>query len=354
MTTKVNSLQALRGLAAITVIASHLMRQTHEDWVHSAVPDLRASALGGLAVFVFFIISGFIMQHTAGGTFGQPGAAQKFLERRIARIVPLYWMFTALAIALPGAAYLGTHTSFIRIILSFVFLDSPALVVGWTLGFEMLFYVAFAICLNFRRATGIALLPTGLFGFVVLMNCIAHAFPAARDFAEWWARPLSVWFVVGVLFAIIRSKWEVENQRPLAAFVVALSLYLAVVTRTMFVFDEVGNWLLISVPVAVVALCTLLGDLPDTGFMRPLIWLGDRSYTLYLGHLFVLGIASAVWLRLFGPNGPLAYDALTFFLCVLLCAPVYRLELRLTKWARAMLAALKEGKQAELRAASNS
>ena len=353
MNVKLNSLQALRGLASITVVVSHLMRQTHEDWVRAAVPDLRASALGGLAVFVFFIISGFIMQYTAGGTFGQPGAARHFLERRIARIVPLYWVFTALAVALPGTAYLGTNTSSVREILSFVFVDLPALVVGWTLGFEMLFYLAFAICLNFPCRTGIKLLFIGLFGFHMMMQGIAHAMPAARDFAQWWGRPLSAWFVVGVLFAILHAKRYVKSRQATVGFAVALSLYLAVVLRTMFVFDQIGNWLLISVPVAVVVLCTFLGDVPDGGLMRPLIWLGDRSYTLYLGHLFVLGSASAVWLRLFGANGAIEYDAVALCLCVILCAPVYRLEVRLTKWTRAMLGTRNEGTPGLLRATSH-
>ena len=337
MTIKLNSLQALRGLAASTVVVSHLMRQTHEDWVHATAPDLRASALGGLAVFVFFIISGFIMQHTAGGTFGQAGAARQFLERRIARIVPLYWMFTALAVAVPGAVYLNTHGNATRVILSFAFLDSPALVVGWTLGFEMLFYLLFAICLNFRRRIGIALLFAGLFGFFLLMKGIALTVPAARDFAQWWGRPLWVWFGVGVLFAIVRERWDIKEQRPMAGFITAVLLYLAAVLGSMLVFDQTGNWPLIVAPVSVVALCTLLGDVPENELIRPFIWLGDRSYTLYLGHLFVLGISSAAWLRLFGARWPLEYDAVTLCLCLLLCSPVYRFELRLTKLARTFL-----------------
>ena len=360
MTVKLNSLQALRGLAATTVVLSHLMRQTHEDWVRATAPDLHASALGGLGVFVFFIISGFIMQHTAGRTFGQPAAARRFIERRIARVVPIYWMFTALAVAFPGAVYLGTHRTAIGIISSFAFLPdmsagwpfSPALTVGWTLSFEMLFYAAFAICLNFPRRTGIAFLAAGLFGFFLLMVGIAHTVPAVRDFAQWWGRPLSAWFIVGVLFAIIRVRWQVKGQRALVGFAVGVSLFLAVVLRTMLVSDATGAWLLLFAPVAIVAFCTLAGDVPDSGLMRPLIWLGDRSYTLYLGHLFVLGITSAAWLRLFGANGALEYDAVALCLCVFLCAPAYRLEVRLTKWTRAVLFTPYVGKPAPLSAAS--
>ena len=360
MTVRLNSLQALRGLAAITVVVSHLMRQTHENWVRATNPDLCAIALGDLGVFLFFIISGFIMQHTAGETFGQRGAARQFLERRIARIVPLYWMFTALAVAFPGALYLGTHRSAVCIIFSFVFLPdvawpySPALPVGWTLSFEMLFYLVFAICLNFSRHTGVLLLLNGLFGFFLLMQGIAHAVPEARDVAQWWGRPLLAWFVVGVLFAIIRAKGDVKDKRAAVGFAVAVSLYLAVVLRTMFVPDAIGAELLIFAPVIVVGLCTLLGDVPDSGLMRPLIWLGDRSYTLYLGHLFVLGLASDTWLRLFGADWPVGYDAITLCLCLFFCAPIYRLELRLTKWTRALLVTRYQGPQAPLRAAANS
>jgi exopolysaccharide production protein ExoZ len=361
MTVKLNSLQALRGLAATTVVLSHFMRQTHEDWVRATAPDLHASALGDLGVFVFFIISGFIMQHTAGGAFGQPGAARRFIERRIARVVPIYWMFTALAVAFPGAVYLGTHRTAIGIISSFAFLPDmsappfqPALVVGWTLSFEMLFYAAFAICLNFQRRTGIALLVAGFLGFSLLMMGIAHTVPAVRDFAQWWGRPLSTWFIAGVLFAIIRARWQVKDQRALVGFAAGVSLFLAVVLLTTFVSDPIGCWLVVLAPAAVVALCTLQGNVPDSGLMRPLIWLGDRSYTLYLGHLFVLGIASAAWLRLFGANGALEYDAVVLCLCVFLCAPAYRLEVRLTKWTRAVLFTPYVGKPAPLRAASQS
>jgi exopolysaccharide production protein ExoZ len=353
VTVKLNSLQALRGLAAVTVVVSHLMRQTHQAWVGAPVPDLRASALGYLGVLLFFIISGFVMQYTAGGTFGQPGAARQFFERRIVRIVPLYWAFTALAVAFPGAVYLGARNTAMGIISSFIFLPTPVLAVGWTLSFEMLFYLVFAICLNFQRRTGVAILITGLFAFFLLMKGIGPALPALSGFAQWWSGLLSAWFIMGVLFAIVRERCDVKGQQAMVGFAAAVLLFSATVLRTMFVFDTVGIVLLVLVPMAVVAFCTFQGDAPDSGLMRPLIWLGDRSYTLYLGHLFVLGTASAAWLRLFGANWSLAYDAATLGLCVLLCSPVYRLEVRLTKFARRLLSQY-ERPQAPLRAAANS
>jgi peptidoglycan/LPS O-acetylase OafA/YrhL len=44
------------------------------------------------AVDLFFVISGFIMVYSSEDLFGKTGAWKAFLARRLARIVPLYWL----------------------------------------------------------------------------------------------------------------------------------------------------------------------------------------------------------------------------------------------------------------------
>src|ERR1700743_3794055 len=86
-------LQALRAIAAWMVIADHALLAVTRGDPSSSVTSL-AWALGDGGVYIFFVISGFIMVHISWNDFGQPGAAQRFMRRRIVRIVPLYWLAT--------------------------------------------------------------------------------------------------------------------------------------------------------------------------------------------------------------------------------------------------------------------
>jgi peptidoglycan/LPS O-acetylase OafA/YrhL len=86
-------------------------------------------------VDLFFVISGFIMVYTCWAKFGETGATAMFLRRRIIRIVPLYWMATALAIVILISHGQGMSLSWVTE--SFLFYpfsaQHPVLSVGWTL-----------------------------------------------------------------------------------------------------------------------------------------------------------------------------------------------------------------------------
>ena len=73
-----------------------------ENWITRV-----AWALGSSGVSVFFVVSGFIMVHISWTNFGASKAAANFMQRRIIRIVPLYWAATILAFAFHRVS--GTH-----------------------------------------------------------------------------------------------------------------------------------------------------------------------------------------------------------------------------------------------------
>jgi exopolysaccharide production protein ExoZ len=92
---KLAALQVLRGIAASLVVVDHSILR-HVEWAdYPPIVKIAAPYSGTLGVAVFFVISGFIMMHTAGDQFGKTGAALAFLRKRIMRIVPLYWAATA-------------------------------------------------------------------------------------------------------------------------------------------------------------------------------------------------------------------------------------------------------------------
>ena len=86
-------IQYLRAIAALMVMYSHLPEQipAYEGALRlRGFIDTDRLTSG---VDVFFVISGFIMVVT-----GRNSSAGQFLARRIARIVPLYWIMTLLVV----------------------------------------------------------------------------------------------------------------------------------------------------------------------------------------------------------------------------------------------------------------
>ncbi|SRR6266571_871351 len=91
------SIQILRAVAALLVLAGHLWATLAWLGKPDALPNFVAGAAG---VDLFFVISGFVMVHSSEKFFGQPGGSVQFLLRRLARIVPLYWVATTAALAI--------------------------------------------------------------------------------------------------------------------------------------------------------------------------------------------------------------------------------------------------------------
>src|SRR5262245_61954213 len=89
------SVQALRALAALLVLVGHTVSNINRAAAATGAPTPAIVHLpGGFGVDLFFAISGFIMVVSSEQLFGLPGAGRTFLERRLVRIVPLYWLAT--------------------------------------------------------------------------------------------------------------------------------------------------------------------------------------------------------------------------------------------------------------------
>ena len=116
-----------------------------------------ALSYGGRGVDLFFVISGFVIFYATHASKLTPA---EFLRRRVERIVPLYFFVifavTMLAITLP--ATFGTPDWYTprHIIKSLAFIaftdgDMPVVYVGWSLEYEMYFYLATALLMALTR-----------------------------------------------------------------------------------------------------------------------------------------------------------------------------------------------------------
>ncbi len=144
-------IEALRGLAAVAVVAYHASR--HVDKALGA-PGLAALFQPGQAgVDMFFVLSGFIILHVHRRDIGRPGRLRHYLGRRFTRVLPLYWV-ALLATIIMGLAASPVLPGGGRLLLSVLLLPSypaPLLGVAWTLQFEMLFYASFALLILSSR-----------------------------------------------------------------------------------------------------------------------------------------------------------------------------------------------------------
>nr|WP_272210084.1 acyltransferase [Marinicella sp. W31]MDC2875947.1 acyltransferase [Marinicella sp. W31] len=142
------SIQILRAVAALSVVTGHTINEIHQVGV--PYPELPFNF--GIGVDIFFIVSGFVMVLTSGKLVTRPGASLEFMRRRIIRVVPLYWFYTTgmlLALLLFPTQLNHSTTTFQQVACSFLFLPcvsaygnyQPVLSLGWTLNYEMFFYV---------------------------------------------------------------------------------------------------------------------------------------------------------------------------------------------------------------------
>jgi peptidoglycan/LPS O-acetylase OafA/YrhL len=323
-------LQYLRALAALTVVVSHALMKLDRICEIQGWPALGLKVDGTFGVDVFFVISGFLMCTTAAGEFGREGAPGRFLLRRIVRIVPLYWLFVlvevALRIAKPDAA--GQHFGPTEVALSLAFIPyglqdgifRPVVGLGWSLDYEMFFYAIFAVGLLLRRDAGLIFVSLAL----ALLVLVGKVLQPSGTIAVAWTAPLLLEFGLGVglgrlyLFALERG-WTLPLPWPFLAAI------LIVVAENVFApvndLEALGwrplHWGLATLIVALNALATPDHAGENSAAGRLLRVLGDASYSLYLSHPVILTVTARVWMAL-GPGRD--WLALYFVLALVACA----------------------------------
>lgn len=286
-------LQVLRFVAAMLVAVMHL---TQAISIHITGRGEGAYwGTGAVGVDIFFVISGFVMAvSTAALPASGParfGAAWVFIKRRILRIVPVYWFYTVLKVALLIAApalaarssvdagHLAASLAFIPALAPW-HLVQPTLPVGWTLNFEMLFYVVFALAL----ALGAPRVRFCLLAFTLLFAA-SHLAPGSVILG-FYAQSMVFEFILGVAIAHALQRW---GRAPVQLGAVLF------VAGCVFTFglgwdstsDRLFPW---GMGAAAIVLGTVWLEPIIRGAWpaRPLAFLGDASYSIYLSHTFVV------------------------------------------------------------------
>jgi exopolysaccharide production protein ExoZ len=286
-----DSLQWLRAIAALAVVYFHATLQ-----VQHLSSQVDVKAIGATGVDIFFVLSGFIMWITTRTSTIGPA---NFLKKRIERIVPLYWILSALvsiiALIIPSLLK-STRFDLSHLIASMLFVPwpnpastpgvseyiSPVIVPGWTLNMEMIFYVLFALCLPHKklwRVIGITIL-------IMALYIIGHVGTVLGSILSFYDNSVLFEFVFGVLLAAYLIPF-LNLPAPLAWGVLGSSLIVLAFTEAAS--SDLPRAIKFGVPAffAIAAAVNLERIRAVPRFQR-LVKLGDASYSIYLSHIFVL------------------------------------------------------------------
>jgi peptidoglycan/LPS O-acetylase OafA/YrhL len=294
--TKIESVQALRAFAALSVAILHVLHNTIPLDASGQVRQWHDALPWASGVDLFFVISGFVMVYASADLFGRRSSPPAFMARRLIRIVPLYWAATTLflvaALATPDSVSQG-GLGIADVVMSYTFIPArrpdgsiqPIYSLGWTLNYEMFFYVVFAACLALRRHRAVAAVAL-LLGAAMALHRFVPPWATALVF---WTDGIMLEFLFGMAVAVVAAKG--------VAFPAVVRLGLTLVALTLLIaayrFGIAGGPLVTGAPMALLVAAAVLGH--PIRVPGALLLLGDASYALYLVHPFAMRPVGLVW-----------------------------------------------------------
>jgi peptidoglycan/LPS O-acetylase OafA/YrhL len=308
------SIDALRGLAALSVVVYHLWlryfpRQSTQ-YHPLTIPADHALAFiltlplqyGYFGVTLFFVISGFCIHLPHARRFAASGddglRPRPFAGRRFRRLYPAYCasiVFTSVAMAVFPvclAVSRGAMPDLVKALglrdalLNAVFLLPLELTppgfngVYWTLMFELQFYAAYPMLLYAARRWGFRRVLVVLLALEALFTVVLTATRVPAVMRYLFVRKWFEWYV-----GMYAAEEVVAGKAAPARWLAVGGLCLGIVASLHPVLWPFCD-LLLSVGFAGVLLVCLRSDV--IGRAKPLLTIGVFSYSLYLIHMPVL------------------------------------------------------------------
>lgn len=350
MKTRIDDIEILRGIAVLMVVLHHAHGNLF-TWVTPNMTRFYTYFSGWVGVDLFFAISGFVIARdlvprlqASRGSETTLRLVLAFWVRRIWRLLPSAWLW--LAVILVASVVFNQTGAFgafrtnleatvagvlqianIRFAESFMNWPYGASFVYWSLSLEEQFYLLFPlVILLARRYLVYAMLMLVLTQFFLVRTPMLMVFRTDA-------------LALGVLLALWSRHHSYELFKPvvLGRFRSGLAMAAgALLCMWVLGSDQLNN---VSIKIGMIALISaalVWVASYDQGYLsipRPfskvLIWLGARSYGIYLIHIPAFFFTRELWYRL---HGGVEFDPAFFYpflltatvLIVLLCEFNYR------------------------------
>ena len=313
----------LRGIAVLMVLIYHIgVYEVKSGGDYILGPHAKTGAAG---VDLFFVISGFVMitiSSRIGRGDDRPG---EFLLRRIFRIYPLYWFYTAIAFTVfrlsPNLANREggiSTTSPLKSLLLFPDTGAPLVGQGWTLIHEMYFYIGFGLILFGRKedrgkwlAAWAAVIVVVCYFWQPSWNALS---PSFRVCAELIFNPLTLEFLGGCMLAFVTASGFKRMGKT--SFIFGLAM---LATSGFVPSSSCGREFIYGIPAMMIAYGAVAMEksFGDSGpnFLKEI---GDASYSIYLSHISCLSACLLVWkpLKIAGPIDNVIFIFLATVVCL--------------------------------------
>ena len=319
---RVPALTGVRALAAILVLATHAAYTTGK-YTHGYLGVVYSRM--EIGVPIFFVLSGFLLfgpwvRAAVAGTTAP--SLSRYARHRVRRIMPAY-VVTVLAAYLiyhfrdagpnPGHSVNGLLRN---LTLTQIYTDSylyshlhQGLTQMWSLAVEVAFYLVLPglayllLVLLCRRRWRPGLLLVGLAGLALISPAwmvLVHETEILPDGASLWLPGYLAWFIGGMMLTVlaamgVRSYWFIAI--PLATvcyFIAATPIAGEPTTSPTGLAQAVVKIAFYAVIASLVVAPLALGDRGCYTRLlasRPMVWLGEISYEIFLVHLIVMELA---------------------------------------------------------------
>jgi exopolysaccharide production protein ExoZ len=295
------TIQILRGVAALMVVFHHVQDQS------PGFKELWPTEVGQAGVDIFFVISGFVMVYV---TRERERSAGQFLSMRAIRIIPIYWFYTlaaaSLMLVLPQI-FRSNELSARHVLLSLLFVPhytettgtSPIVKQGWTLNYEVFFYVIFAIAMAISARRRVQLSACVLVGLAAI-GYSTHALHLQLGTVAFYLQSIILEFAIGMIIATLFIRGKLRHLGAKVGIPLALAGFGAMIALDPFYSDSMRVFVY-GVPASAIVIGALAIDNHAGSYRLPILqFTGDASYSIYLVHGFPVAALRTIW-----KHGPL-------------------------------------------------
>ncbi|GAB20200.1 hypothetical protein GOEFS_106_00980 [Gordonia effusa NBRC 100432] len=367
---RVAALTGIRAFAALLVLLTHAAY-----WTGHYTDDYlgRLLARAEIGVALFFVLSGYLLfrpwARAALHPTSELPSTTTYFTHRVRRVLPAYWITVVVVYAiyavrdhagssvtrwLPAEAstYGAGLSGFIRNmtltqVYGFGHLHA-GLTQMWSLAAEVVYYLMlpplawFLVVLVSRRTPTSGWRPDLLIAGLVALMLISPAWTfavaigsGADATARLWAPAFVAWFAAGMMLAVCRDlvrRWPALPSVGLAVILLAVSA--TPIAGGPTIIPDTAAQTVVKHLLYLVISVALIGPLvfgTDDAWTRlcaarPVVWLGEISYEVFLVHVIVLELVmAALRYRVFGGDSMLIVTVVTALLSVPLAWGLHRI-----------------------------
>jgi len=320
---RLEELDVFRGVAALIVVIYHYTTRFNEKYVHSD-ELLFELPLKYFGVDFFFVVSGFVIFMTINRT----NKSMDFVVSRFSRLFPAYWLAIILTTIVMLTFGLPDKTlSISQVLVNFTMLQEfmgvePVDSVYWTLTRELIFYAS--ILIIYKLGFTNRIIP--IISIWLLIQLFSELMLIYTGYFPWKITFLlnleyANLFGAGIVFYLLKTKPELKYLHYLIAlclinYFIRHGLELGLLTGLIYA----SFYLFIYGKLSFIC-------------VKPLIFLGTISYSLYLIHENI-GFIIIRLLSDFGINSNIAILATIFMSIILASTMTYKIERPANVWLR--------------------